>query len=330
MEKRKLGRIGQGLKSVGVVGLGTWQIGSDWGDVDDASALALLEAAVDAGVDFLDTADVYGDGRSEALIGQLLRRRPEVDIFVATKMGRRMEQVPENYNLANFREWTNRSRKNLGVETLDLVQLHCPPTSAYANDKMFDALDTLVAEAAIKNYGVSVETVAEGLTAIERPNVASVQVIVNAFRRKPLDRLLPAAHVAGVAIIARVPLASGLLSGRYTSETTFAATDHRTYNRHGEAFDQGETFSGVDFETGLRAVERLRPLVPTGASLAQLAIRWLMMSPAVTVVIPGARNVAQVQSNVGAANLGPISDADLAVFEQVYDDEIRPQVHSRW
>jgi aryl-alcohol dehydrogenase-like predicted oxidoreductase len=330
MEKRKLGRIGQGRKSVGVIGLGTWQIGADWGDVDDASALELLETAVDAGVDFLDTADVYGDGRSETLIGQLLRRHPDADIFVATKMGRRMKQVPENYNLANFREWTNRSRRNLGVDTLDLVQLHCPPTAAYANDEMFDALDTLVAEDVIKNYGVSVETVVEGLAAIERPNVASVQVIVNAFRRKPLERLLPAAHAAGVAIIARVPLASGLLSGRYTKDTTFAATDHRTYNRHGAAFDQGETFSGVDFETGLRAVERLRPLVPAGTSLAQLAVRWLMMSPAVTVVIPGARNVAQVESNVGAADLGPISDADLAVFEQVYDEEIRLQVHDRW
>jgi len=330
MEKRTFGRIGQGRTQVAAIGLGTWQIGADWGDVDEASAIALLETAVDAGVDFLDTADVYGDGRSESLIGELLRRRPSADIFVATKMGRRMEQLPENYNLANFREWTDRSRKNLGVESLDLVQLHGPPTATYSRNETFDALDTLVDEGAIKNYGVSIETVAEGLAAIERPNVASVQVIVNAFRRKPLERLLPAAHALGIAVIARVPLASGLLSGRYTTETTFAATDHRTFNRHGEAFDQGETFSGVDFETGLRAVERLRPLVPPNASLAQLAIRWLLMSPAVTVVIPGARNVAQVQSNVAAAELAPVSDAELAVFEQVYDEDIRPQVHDRW
>jgi aryl-alcohol dehydrogenase-like predicted oxidoreductase len=330
MEKRELGRIGHGSRSVSVIGLGTWQIGADWGDVNESSALALLETAVDAGVDFLDTADVYGDGRSETLIGELLRRRPDADLFVATKMGRRVEQRPQNYTLANFREWTARSRKNLGVETLDLVQLHCPPTAAYSNDQMFDDLDTLVADGVVKNYGVSVETVAEGLAAVERPNVASIQVIINAFRRKPLEQLLPAAHAAGVAIIARVPLASGLLSGRYTKDTTFAASDHRTFNRHGEAFDQGETFSGVDFETGLRAVERLRPLVPDGASLAQLALRWLLMSPAVTVVIPGARNVAQVESNVGAAELAPLSDADLATFAAVYDDEIRSQVHDRW
>jgi aryl-alcohol dehydrogenase-like predicted oxidoreductase len=330
MEKRTLGRIGQGAATVGAIGLGTWQIGADWGDVDDASAIALLESAVAAGVDFFDTADVYGDGRSESLIGELLRRQPTADIFVATKMGRRVDQLPENYNLANFRQWTDRSRKNLGVDSLDLVQLHCPPTAAYANDQIFDALDTLVDDGAITNYGVSIETVAEGLAAIKRPNVASVQVIVNAFRRKPLEALLPAAHDAGVAIIARVPLASGLLSGRYTKDTTFAATDHRTFNRHGEAFDQGETFSGVDFETGLHAVERLRPLVPPHATLAQLAIRWLLMSPAVSVVIPGARNVAQMQSNVRAAELGPISDGDLAIFEQVYDEDIRPQVHDRW
>jgi aryl-alcohol dehydrogenase-like predicted oxidoreductase len=330
MEKRELGRIGHGSRSVSVIGLGTWQIGADWGDVNESSALALLETAVDAGVDFLDTADVYGDGRSETLIGELLRRRPDADLFVATKMGRRVEQRPQNYTLANFREWTARSRKNLGVETLDLVQLHCPPTAAYSNDQMFDDLDTLVADGVVKNYGVSVETVAEGLAAVERPNVASIQVIINAFRRKPLEQLLPAAHAAGVAIIARVPLASGLLSGRYTKDTTFAASDHRTFNRHGEAFDQGETFSGVDFETGLRAVERLRTLVPDGASLAQLALRWLLMSPAVTVVIPGARNVAQVESNVGAAELAPLSDADLATFAAVYDDEIRSQVHDRW
>jgi aryl-alcohol dehydrogenase-like predicted oxidoreductase len=331
MEKRELGgpsgRLG---RSVSVIGLGTWQIGADWGDVDEDSALALLEKAVDLGVDFLDTADVYGDGRSERLIGELLRRRPDAGLFVATKMGRRAEQRPENFTLENFRGWTERSRTNLGVEILDLVQLHCPPSAVYGTDDVFDALDVLVTDGIVKNYGVSIETVAEGLAAVERPNVASIQVIVNAFRRKPLEILLPAAHAAGVAIIARVPLASGLLSGRYTKTTEFAATDHRSFNRHGEAFDQGETFAGVDFETGLRAVERLRPLVPEGASLAQLSLRWLISNPAVSVVIPGARTVAQVESNVAAAALLPLSDADLRTFRAVYDEEIRDHVHDRW
>jgi aryl-alcohol dehydrogenase-like predicted oxidoreductase len=331
MEKRELGGSGGRLgRAVGVIGLGTWQIGADWGDVDESDAVALLDAAVDLGVDFLDTADVYGDGRSERLIGDLLRRRRDVDLFVATKMGRRAEQQASNFTLENFRAWTDRSRANLGVETLDLVQLHCPPSAVYDLDEVFDGLDELVASGAIRHYGVSIETVDEGLAALERPNLASIQVIVNAFRRKPLEILLPAAQAAGVAIIARVPLASGLLSGRYTKDTEFAATDHRSFNRHGEAFDQGETFSGVDFVTGLRAVERLRPLVPDGATLAQLALKWLTTNAAVSVVIPGARNLAQVQSNVAAASLPALSLEDLRTFRLVYDEEIRDQVHDRW
>jgi aryl-alcohol dehydrogenase-like predicted oxidoreductase len=327
METRELTRL---HRSVGVVGLGTWQIGADWGEVDESDALKLLDTAVDDGVTFLDTADVYGDGRSERLIGELLRRHPGSDLFVATKMGRRAEQRPEYFTLANFRAWTDRSRAHLGVETLDLVQLHCPPSAVYDDNEMFDALDTMVADGVTKGYGFSVETVAEGLAAVARPCVASVQVILNAFRRKPLEQLLPAAKANGVSIIARVPLASGLLSGHYTSDTTFAPTDHRTFNRHGEAFDQGETFSGVDFATGVRAADRLKELVPAGATLAQLALRWVLMDPAVSVVIPGARSVAQVEANVAAAELPALSDAELALFRMVYDEEIREQVHQRW
>src|SRR4051812_40226728 len=285
MEKRTLGRTG---RDVGVVGLGAWQLGADWGDVDEGDALAVLNSAVEGGVTFIDTADVYGDGRSERLVGRLLEDRD--GLTVATKMGRRVEQVPSAYNLDAFRAWNDRSRQNLGVDTIDLVQLHCPPTEVYSTDAVFDALDTLVEEKRIAAYGVSVETCAEALTAIARPNVASVQIILNAFRLKPLDEVLPAAREAGVGIIARVPLASGLLSGKYDENTTFGADDHRTYNRKGEAFDVGETFSGVDFGTGLEAVRRLRPLVPEGATMAQFALRWVIEQSDVSVVIPGARN----------------------------------------
>src|SRR5690606_10720542 len=241
MQHRTLGRTG---RDVSLIGLGTWQLGADWGDVSEADARAVLDASAAAGVTFFDTADVYGDGRSESLIGAWRRENPDAALTVATKMGRRVDQIPENYVLDNFRAWTDRSRRNLGMDTLDLVQLHCPPTAVYSDDAVFDALDTLVDDGAISNYGVSVETVDEALTAIARPGVATVQIILNAFRLKPLDRVLPAAREAGVGIITRVPLASGLLSGRYTHGTVFAANDHRTYNRHGEAFDQGETFSG--------------------------------------------------------------------------------------
>ena len=325
METRRLGRTG---RDVGVVGLGAWQLGADWGAVDEGDALAVLQAAVDGGVTFIDTADVYGDGRSERLVGQMLK---EYDgLTVATKMGRRVEQVPSNYTLDNFRAWNDRSRANLGVDTIDLVQLHCPPTPVYSTDAVFDALDTLVDEGRIASYGVSVETCAEALTAIARPNVASVQIILNAFRLKPLDEVLPAAQAAGVGIIARVPLASGLLSGKYDESTVFGADDHRTYNRHGEAFDVGETFSGVDFTTGLEAVRRLLPAVPTDATMPQFALRWILDQPGVTVVIPGARNPSQVTGNVAAAFLPPLTPDQLAAVQQTYDDLIRPQIHDRW
>src|SRR3954452_25282467 len=273
MKQRILGGTG---REVSVVGLGTWQLGADWGDVSEEDALGVLEAAAESGVTFFDTADVYGDGRSEQIIGRFVTEHPELPLTVATKMGRREDQDPGNFTLAKFREWTDRSRRNLGVDRLDLVQLHCPPTPVFSTDAVYDALDTLVSEGAIENYGVSVETVDEALAAIARPGTATVQIILNAFRLKPLDQVLPAAREAGVGIIARVPLASGLLSGRYDENTTFGADDHRTYNRKGEAFDVGETFSGVDFGTGLEAVRRLRPLVPEGATMAQFALRWVI------------------------------------------------------
>jgi aryl-alcohol dehydrogenase-like predicted oxidoreductase len=325
MEHRVWGRTG---RQVGVVGLGAWQLGADWGQVSEDDALGTLAAAADAGVTFVDTADVYGDGRSEQIVGRFAKGRPE--LTVATKMGRRVEQLPANYVMANFRAWNDRSRRNLGVDTIDLVQLHCPPTPVFSSDEVFDALDTLVAEEKIAAYGVSVETCDEALTAIARPGVATVQIILNAFRLKPLERVLPAAREAGVGIIARVPLASGLLSGRYDEKTTFAPDDHRTFNRHGEAFDVGETFSGVDFGTGLEAVRRLAPLVPEGATMAQFALRWILDQPGVSVVIPGARNPAQATANAAAAALPPLPESTLRTVQDVYDELIRPQVHHRW
>lgn len=292
--------------------------------------MAVLDAAVASGVTFFDTADVYGDGRSEQLIGRYLKAHPELDVFVATKMGRRADQLPENYNLDNFRAWNDRSRANLGVDTLDLVQLHCPPTAVYSTDAVFDALDTLVAEKRVANYAVSVETCAEALAAIARPGVASVQIILNAFRLKPLEDVLPAAAEAGVGIIARVPLASGLLSGKYTRETVFAANDHRTYNRHGEAFDQGETFSGVDFATGLQAAAEFAELAPEGATPAQTALRWVVQQPGVTSVIPGARSVEQARANAAAAELPELPEEVVGGVRELYERRVREQVHGRW
>ncbi len=331
MEQRSAARLG---RSVGVVGLGCWQLGADWGRVDEADALAVLHAAADSGVTFLDTADVYGDGRSEQLVGRFLRERgagePGAEGFtVATKMGRRAEQVPQNYSRENFLAWNDRSRANLGVDTLDLVQLHCPPTPVYSTDAVFDALDEMVEAGRVAAYGVSVETVEEALTAIARPTVASVQIIVNAFRQKPLAAVLPAAAAAGVTVVARVPLASGLLSGRYTASTTFAPDDHRDYNRHGAAFDVGETFAGVPYEVGLEAVERLRPLVPEGVPMARWALRWVL-DQQVTVVIPGARNPEQARGNAAAAALDPLPPAAHDAVRAVYDELVRPHVHGRW
>ena len=329
MEHRPLGRTG---RDVSVVGLGTWQLGADWGDVTEADAHAVLEASVEAGVTFLDTADVYGDGRSEQVIGSFLKSHP--GLTVATKMGRRLPQEPENYTMANFRSWTDRSRRNLGLDTLDLVQLHCPPTAVVEADRVYDDLDTLVAEGAIAAYGLSVETADQALAAIARPNVATVQVILNAFRLRPLDEVLPAAAAAGVGIVARVPLASGLLSGKYDESTTFAADDHRTYNRDGSAFDVGETFSGVDFATGVRAAQDFSALVdavgPTGLSPAEVALAWVWQQPGVTTVIPGARNAQQARANAAAGDADPLPPAFLDGVRSLYDRYFRAVVHGRW
>jgi aryl-alcohol dehydrogenase-like predicted oxidoreductase len=326
MELREIPRLG---RSVSCVGFGAWQLGADWGDVSEADAAAALETGLDAGMTFVDTADVYGDGRSERIVGHVAAARAERP-FVATKMGRRVEQRPELYTMDAFRAWTARSRENLGVDTLDLVQLHCPPSATIDDPATYDALDTLVAEGVIAAYGVSVETCDQALSAITRPGVATIQIILNAFRLKPLERVLPAAREAGVGIIARVPLASGLLSGKYRADTTFAPDDHRTYNRHGEAFDVGETFSGVDFATGLEAVRRLAPLVPEGVAMAQWALRWVLDQPGVSVVIPGARNAEQARSNAAAAALAPLPAESLAAVHAVYDELTRPSVHDRW
>jgi aryl-alcohol dehydrogenase-like predicted oxidoreductase len=337
MEKRVLGKTG---KPVSIVGLGTWQLGADWGSVTESDALAVLRAAVESGVTFFDTADVYGDGRSERIIGRFLNDIYGQGVTVATKMGRRVAQVPSNYTLENFRAWTDRSRVNLGVDRLDLVQLHCPPTPVYSSDAVYDALDTLVAEERIAAYGVSVETSDEALTAIARPGVATVQIIFNAFRRKPLDQVLPAAAAAGVGIIVRVPLASGLLSGRYTLDTVFSADDHRAYNRHGEAFDVGETFSGVDYATGVRAAAEFAAIVAEPSAFtadpgpawttAQAALRWVTQQPGVTTVIPGARNPEQARQNAAAAALPPLSETALSEIEGLYDKYFRADIHHRW
>lgn len=327
MQMRTLGRTG---RKVSVIGLGAWQLGEAWGTVTAQDAHEVLDAAVATGVTMIDTADAYGDGRSERFIGELLARSAGRDLFVATKMGRRVEQRPENYNADNFRAWTDRSRSYLGVDSLDLVQLHCPPSPVYADDAVFDALDGLVAAGAIRAYGVSVETCAEALAAIRRPGVATVQIILNCFRQKPLDEVLPAATEAGVGIIARVPLASGLLSGKYDETTTFDADDHRTFNRHGESFDVGETFAGVPFEVGLAAVRELAPLVPDSMSMSQFALRWILDQPGVTTVIPGARNAEQARANAAAAEVPSLSTEQIDGVRDVYDRLIRPHVHDRW
>jgi len=331
VEHRTLGRTG---RTVSVIGLGTWQLGADWGDVSESDARAVLDASRQAGVTFFDTADVYGDGRSESIVGAWragLSDAERAAITVATKMGRRAPLLPENYTAENFRAWTDRSRANLRMDTLDLVQLHCPPSAVYRSDAVYDALDDLVDSGAIAAYGVSVETADEALTAIARPHVATVQIILNAFRLKPLDAVLPAARDAGVGIIARVPLASGLLTGRYRHDTAFAPDDHRTYNRTGEAFDRGETFSGVDFDEGVEAAQEFSALAE-GAGLppAQAALAWVAQLPGVSTVIPGARNPAQAEANAAAGSVAPLGDAFTASVRELYDRRFRAAIHGSW
>jgi aryl-alcohol dehydrogenase-like predicted oxidoreductase len=328
MPTRILGRTG---RPVSVISLGTWQLGADWGAVAPEDALAVLDASVGAGVTMFDTADVYGDGRSEQLIAEFLAANPGLDVLVATKMGRRVEQSLENYSMANFRTWTDRSRANLRTDTLDLVQLHCPPTDVIASDQVFDDLDMLVAEGVMAAYGVSVETVDQALAAIARPSVASVQIIINAFRLKPLERVLPAARAAGVGIIARVPLASGLLSGRYSETTTFAADDHRTYNRNGESFDRGETFSGVDYDEGVRAAREFAALAASrDLSPSRAALAWVAQLEGVTTVIPGARSPEQARDNAAAGAVPPLGAGFNDAVAELYDRRLRASIHDLW
>lgn len=329
MHYRTLGRTGW---SASEVGFGSWGIGGDaWGQTDDSVALAALHKAIDEGVNFIDTADVYGDGHSEQLVAQVRKERSE-PLFIATKAGRRLNpHVAAGYNnIQNLRGFVERSLRNLDVEALDLLQLHCPPSEVYDTPEVFGHLDTLVQEGKLKNYGVSVEKVEEALKAIQYPNVKTVQIIFNIFRLKPAEAFFTAARERNVGIIVRVPLASGLLTGKFKSDTQFDRNDHRNYNRHGESFDQGETFSGVDYETGLQAVEELRDLVPEGTTLAQFALRWILMFPEVSTVIPGAKNPNQATSNTQASNLAPLSDDTMRRVQELYDRRIRAQVHSRW
>jgi aryl-alcohol dehydrogenase-like predicted oxidoreductase len=327
MNYRTLGRTGW---RVSEISFGAWAIGGAWGDVDDKDSLAALHAALDGGVNFFDTADVYGDGRSERLLAKLRKERKE-KFYIATKAGRRLpKQVPEGYNHANLTSWIERSLRNLDTDTIDLLQLHCPPTEVFYMPEVFGSLDELVRAGKLRHYGVSVEKVEEALKAIEYPNVQSVQIIFNIFRQRPADLFFAEAQKRKVGILARVPLASGLLSGKITRESKFANDDHRQFNRHGEAFDRGETFAGVDFETGLNAVEELKSFVPEGATLAQLALRWILEFPAVTCAIPGAKWPAQAAENIAASALPPLSKAALKKIDSLYAGQIKPLVHHYW
>jgi aryl-alcohol dehydrogenase-like predicted oxidoreductase len=323
--------FGRTTFTVSEIGFGAWQIGGSWGDVSEADGREALNAALDNGVTFVDTADVYGDGRSEKIIAEVLKARGGERPMVATKAGRRLNpHVADGYNKKNLEAFVDRSLANLGVERLDLVQLHCPPTDVFYRPETFAALDELKAAGKIGDYGVSVEKVEEALKAIEYPGVVSVQIIFNMFRQRPAGLFFDEARRKNVAVIARVPLASGLLSGKITAETKFDAEDHRNFNRNGEAFDVGETFAGVPFETGLQAVEEIRKLVPEGASMAAFALKWILMHDAVTVVIPGARNAAQAKSNAAAAELSALSADVMKAAEDVYGRLIAPHVHQRW
>ena len=328
LSTRPFGRTGQ---TPTAIGFGAWAIGGTWGEVTDAGAKDALNAALDAGMTFIDTADVYGDGLSERRIAEVLKSRSGPRPFIATKAGRRLNpHAPEGFTLANLAAFIDRSRKNLEMDTLDLVQLHCPPDAVYGDAKVYDALDTLKATGKIANYGVSVERIDQAMTAMQHPGVTSVQIIYNLFRQRPADAFFAAAKAANVAVIARVPLASGLLTGKMTAASTFAADDHRSFNRNGEAFDKGETFSGVPFDVALQAVDELRPLVPAGATMAAFALRWILMADAVSVVIPGAKTAAQSQANAAADALPPLDAATMAAAREIYQRLIAPHVAHLW
>ena len=328
MHKRRFGRTGW---RVSEIGFGSWAIGADWGDVEEKDAIAALNAALDSGVTMIDTADVYGDGRAERLIAKALKGRGGQRPIVATKAGKRLNpHVASGYNRKNLTAFVERSLRYLDVDVLDLVQLHCPMTEVFYQPETFEALEALVQEGKIRHYGVSVEKVEEGIKALQYPGVASVQIIYNMFRQRPAELFFEMAGKQDVAVIVRVPLASGLLSGKFKADSNFSPKDHRNYNRHGEAFDVGETFSGVDYEQGLQAVEELRPLVPADATMAQWALRWILMNPAVTVTIPGAKTVRQAQENAAASDLPPLSPQAMERIDDIYRRRIKPSVHQRW
>jgi len=328
MQYRDLGRTGWRVSDIS---FGAWAIGSAWGDVDDGESLAAMHRAIDMGCNFIDTADVYGDGRSERLIAQLKRERPGEEIIVATKAGRRLpQQVVEGYTAENLNAWIDRSLTNLETDCLDLVQLHCPPTDLYYMPEVFDVLDSIVRAGKIRYYGVSVEKVEEALKAIEYPNVQTVQIIFNMFRHRPAELFFQEAKRRRVGVLARVPLASGLLTGKMSAQSQFSADDHRNFNRYGQAFDRGETFSGVDYETGLQAVEDLRALVPEGVSLTQFALRWILMFDAVSCAIPGGKRPEQVEQNSLASDLPALSEVQMLKVREIYGKYIARQVHHRW
>jgi aryl-alcohol dehydrogenase-like predicted oxidoreductase len=327
MHYRALGRTGWQASEMG---FGSWAIGGSWGKTDDNEAIAALHKAIELGVNFIDTADVYGDGHSEQLIARVRKEHTE-PLFIATKAGRRLDpHIADGYNRENLTKFVERSLQNLQMESLDLLQLHCPPSEVYDRPEVFAALDGLVQAGKIRYYGVSVEKVDEALKAIQYPNVQSIQIIFNMFRLKPAEQFFAAARERNVGIIVRVPLASGLLTGKLRVDSQFSTDDHRNFNRHGEAFDQGETFSGVDYETGLQAVEELRTLVPEGFTLAQFALRWTLMFPEVTTVIAGAKNPRQAEENTQAANMPPLSDETMRRVQELYERRIKAQVHGRW
>jgi aryl-alcohol dehydrogenase-like predicted oxidoreductase len=328
MNYRLLGRTGWWVSEVG---FGAWAIGGSWGTVKEPESLAALRQALDLGVNFIDTADVYGDGRSEKLVGRILRERKGERFYVATKAGRRLSpHVADGYNRENLTAFVERSLRNLGVESIDLLQLHCPPTEVYYRPEVFGVLDDLQAMGKVRHYGVSVEKVEEALKAIEYPNVQTVQIIFNMFRHRPAELFFPQAKARRIGILARVPLASGLLTGKMRADTRFEEDDHRNFNRDGQAFDVGETFAGVPYEVGLAAVEELRPLVPPGVTLAQMALRWILMFDAASCAIPGAKHPEQAAANAAASDLPPLSEKSLAAVEDVYERLIRPHVHHRW